>query len=67
MSVPRPFRAVAYVPDPTGQETGRSRKVAGHTSAKRRAGLDRFVNDYLGRGNVVELEEVRTLLEEIPT
>lgn len=23
MSVPRPFRAIAYVPDPTGQETGR--------------------------------------------
>lgn len=58
----RPWRAVAYVPDPTGQtEAGRKRIVAGRTSAKTQAGLARFISKHLDAGNVVSTEYVEPL------
>lgn len=67
MTVARPFRAIAYVPDPTGQVTGRSRAVAGRTAAKTRPGLDRFVDEHLAKGHAVDLTEVLDLLDELDT
>lgn len=66
MSVPRPFRAIAYVPDPTGQETGRSRRVAGRVAAKSRAGLQRFLDEQASLGHPCDVHEVLDMLDEIP-
>lgn len=66
MSVPRPFRAIAYVPDPTGQVTGRTRAVAGRAAAKTRAGLDRFVKRHTEAGHAIDVTEVLDMLDEIP-
>lgn len=67
MTVPRPFRAIAYVPDPTGQGTGgRSREVAGRVAAKSPAGLKRFLDEHGGKGHAIDTYEVLDLLDEIP-
>lgn len=56
----RPWRAIAYVPDPTGQGTlGRKREVAGRTSAKTRKGLQAFLDRHHAQGHVCDLWEVR--------
>lgn len=65
MSVPRPFRAIAYVPDPTGQQTGRSRAVAGRVAAKTRPGLKRFLDEQTGKGNECDVFEILDLLDEL--
>lgn len=58
----KPWRAIAFVPDPTGQTlAGRRRVVAGRASAKTKGGLARFVTDHEGRGHVVDLVEVLPL------
>lgn len=52
----RPWRAIAYVPDPTGQTVaGRKRVVAGRTAAKTREGLAGFIARQEAQGNVVDV------------
>lgn len=58
----RPWRAIAYVPDPTGQGTqGRARAVAGRVSAKTPQGLARFTQTQRAAGNVVSRYRVGTI------
>lgn len=58
----RPWRATAFIPDPTGQTlAGRKRVVAGRTAAKTEAGLARFVTQHEGLGHVVDVVEVLPL------
>lgn len=60
----RPFRAVAYIPDPTGQTAaGRKREVAGRTAAKTLEGLKPFILRHQAQGHIVHLEEVLDMLE----
>lgn len=60
----RPFRAVAFIPDPTGQGTaGRKREVAGRAAAKTLDGLIPFITRHEAQGHVVHLEEVLDMLE----
>lgn len=64
MSVPRPFRAIAYRPDPTAP-AGRRREVTGRAAAKTRPGLDRFVAAHGAAGDVVAVSEVLDVLDEL--
>lgn len=57
MSSPRPFRAIAFVPDWTAPN-GRRRVVAGRVAACTREGLDRWVDAQLAAGNDVDVIEV---------
>lgn len=58
----RPWRAIAYVPDPTGQGlAGRKREVAGRTAAKTRQGLQPFIDRQTTQGNVVDVFDVEPL------
>lgn len=58
----RPWRATAFIPDPTGQTlAGRRRVVAGRTAAKTKAGLTRFTEEHEGLGHVVDVVEVLPL------
>lgn len=58
----RPWRATAFIPDPTGQTTaGRRRVVAGRAAAKTEAGLARFRRTHEDRGHVVDVVEVLDL------
>lgn len=61
----RPFRATAFVPDPTAPN-GRKREVAGRVAAASRSGLDRFVNAHRAAGHEVDVVEILDLLDEIP-
>lgn len=54
----RPWRAVAYKPDPTAPN-GRSREVTGRTAACTEEGLAEFVLRQVDAGNVVDLYEVQ--------
>lgn len=55
----RPWRAVAFIPDPTGQTlAGRKRVVAGRTSAKTRQGLSRFIARHTEAGHPVDVVQV---------
>lgn len=60
----RPFRATAFVPDPTAPN-GRRREVAGRAAACSRAGLDAFVARHEAAGHEVDLVEILDLLDEI--
>lgn len=60
----RPWRAVAFVPDPTGQGlAGRKRDVAGRASAKTEAGLEAFVTRHRDLGHVVDVCEVLSMFD----
>lgn len=61
----RPWRAIAYVPDPTGQVTGRSRAVAGRVSAKTASGLRRFIARQRAAGNAVDTFRVDTIEDHL--
>jgi len=63
VSVPRPFRAVAYAPHVDG---GRQREVVGRAAAKSAAGLQRFLDAHAEAGHAVDTLEVLDLLDEIP-
>lgn len=65
MSRPRPFRAIAFVPDETAPN-GRRREVAGRVAACTREGLDAWITRQVAAGNVVDVIEVLDLLDEIP-
>lgn len=56
----RPFRATAFVPDPTAPN-GRKREVAGRVAAASREGLDRFVNAHRAAGHEVDVVEILPL------
>jgi hypothetical protein len=66
VSVPRPWRAIAYRVPPTHEVEGRRRKVVGRTAASSPAGLERFVNAHKANGDEVDVFEVLDLLDEIP-
>lgn len=53
----RPWRAVAYVVDPTSPN-GRRREVAGRTAARTRDGLDAFVLKHQRLGHPLDVFEV---------
>lgn len=58
----RPWRATAFVPDPTGQSlAGRKRVVAGRAAAKTEAGLAAFRAKHAEQGHVVDVVEVLPL------
>lgn len=58
----RPWRATAFVPDPTGQGlAGRKREVAGRAAAKTRDGLARFITRHEAQGHAIDVVEVRPL------
>lgn len=52
MSRPRPYRAVAFIPDPTAPN-GRRRTVAGRTAACSPDGLAAFIAKHTAAGNAV--------------
>lgn len=56
----RPWRAIAYRPDPTAPN-GRKRGVVGRTSACDRGGLQAFIDRQEADGNVVDVIEVQPL------
>lgn len=58
----RPWRAIAYVPDPVGT-TGRKRAVAGRAAAATPAGLRAWTARQRAAGNVVDKYRVGTLDE----
>jgi hypothetical protein len=56
----RPWRAIAYETDPTGQGIqGRKRAVAGRTAARTEAGLAPFITRHRAAGHAVDWYEVR--------
>lgn len=58
----RPWRAVAFIPDPTGQGlAGRKREVAGRAAAKTEAGLAAFRRRHAALGHAVDVVEVRPI------
>lgn len=58
----RPWRAIAYQPDPTGQtDRGRKRLVTGRTAARTEAGLAGFRVRQEAQGNVVDVFTVESL------
>jgi hypothetical protein len=65
VSVPRPYRATAYRPDPTAPK-GRRRAVTGHAAAKTNAGLIRFLDAHAAVGDVVDVVIVDDMLDLIP-
>ena len=65
VSVPRPWRATAFVVDPLAPH-GRRREVAARAYALTRAGLDRFVARHEAAGHAVDVVEVLDHLDEIP-
>lgn len=60
---PRPWRAVAYVPDPTAPN-GRRREIAGRASALTEDGLTRFRSSHRRAGHAVDVFRL-TGLEEL--
>jgi hypothetical protein len=61
----KPWRAVAFVPDPTGQTpAGRKRVVAGRAAAKTEAGLARFIARHQDQGHVVDVCHVLALFDQ---
>lgn len=65
MSVPRPFRGVAYVVLEQHEVTGRRRPVAARTARASRESLDRWAAEQLAAGRVVDLVEVLDALDLI--
>lgn len=62
---PRPWRAVAYTPEPDADPHEWTRKqVASRTAAKTRKGLDHFIDRHRGAGSLVDVWELR-LVEEL--
>lgn len=59
----RPWRAIAFVVDPTAPQ-GRRRTVAGRVAACSPEGLDRFVDRHRDQGNAVDVFEVPELPDE---
>jgi hypothetical protein len=53
----RPWRAIAYVVDPTSPN-GRRREVAGRTAAVKREGLDEFIKRHRRAGHPLDVYEV---------
>lgn len=59
---PRPWRAVAFVPDPSAPN-GRRREIAGKTSATTEDGLIRFVRRHRAAGHKLDVFRVQGIDE----
>jgi hypothetical protein len=64
MATGRPWRAIAYRPDPLAPN-GRKRDVTGRTSATTEQGLNRFVNQHEAAGDVVDRWRVSTIEDHL--
>lgn len=64
MARPRPYRAIAYVPDVTAPN-GRRRQVAGRVAACTPEGLEAWIARQTAAGNVVDRLEVHGMFDTL--